>query len=91
MSMKGAEPLRQTMHALRAHRRGGPEVLVYEEAPVPLPALDDVVLRVDAASLTPTELGWPSTWVDRRGLDRCPVVPCHEVSGVVVDKGYGMV
>ena len=26
------------MTALRAHRRGGPEVLVVEQAPVPVPA-----------------------------------------------------
>ena len=77
------------MHALRSHKRGGPESLVYEEAPVPTPGTGDVLLRVSAASLTPTELTWPSTWVDRRGLDRCPVIPCHEVSGVVVDRGYG--
>jgi NADPH:quinone reductase-like Zn-dependent oxidoreductase len=81
--------MERVMRALRAHRRGGPEGLVYEEAAVPRPALDDVVLRVDAASLTPTELTWPSTWVDRRGLDRCPVIPCHEVSGVVVERGDG--
>lgn len=77
------------MYALRSHQRGGPAGLVYEEAPVPTPGTGDVVLRVIAASLTPTELTWPSTWVDRRGADRCPVVPCHEVSGVVVARGYG--
>jgi NADPH:quinone reductase-like Zn-dependent oxidoreductase len=79
----------QTMHALRIHRPGGPEGLVYEEAPIPLPGIGDVLLRVVGASLTPTELAWPSTWVDRRGLDRSPVVPCHEVSGVVVQLGSG--
>ena len=79
----------QTMHALRIHHRGGPEGLVYEQAPVPSPDIGDVLLRVAGASLTPTELAWPSTWVDRRGLDRSPVIPCHEVSGVVVQLGSG--
>ena len=79
----------QTMHALRIHHRGGPEGLVYEQAPVPSPDIGDVLLRVAGASLTPTELAWPSTWVDRRGLDRSPVIPCHEVSGVVVQLGDG--
>jgi NADPH:quinone reductase-like Zn-dependent oxidoreductase len=44
---------------------------------------------VEASSFTPTELGWPSTWVDRAGHDRRPVVPGHEVSGTVVELGYG--
>ncbi len=79
----------EVMYALRSHQRGGPAGLVYEEAPVPTPGTGDVVVRVVAASLTPTELTWPSTWVDRRGADRCPVIPCHEVSGVVVERGYG--
>jgi NADPH:quinone reductase-like Zn-dependent oxidoreductase len=77
------------MHALRGHDHGGPGDLVYEEAPVPTLGTGDVLLRVSAASLTPTELTWASTWVDRRGLDRRPVIPCHEVSGVVVERGYG--
>jgi NADPH:quinone reductase-like Zn-dependent oxidoreductase len=79
----------EVMYALRSHQRGGPEGLVYEEVPVPTPGTGDVVLRVSAASLTPTELVWESTWVDRRGADRCPVIPCHEVSGVVAERGYG--
>jgi NADPH:quinone reductase-like Zn-dependent oxidoreductase len=51
--------------------------------------IGDVLLRVVAASLTLTELEWPSQWVDRRGLDRLPVIPCHEVCGVVSALGYG--
>jgi NADPH:quinone reductase-like Zn-dependent oxidoreductase len=77
------------MHALRLHERGGPEQLVYEDAPIPVVGIGDVLLRVRALSFTPTELTWPSTWVDRRGQDRCPVIPAHEVSGVVMALGYG--
>jgi NADPH:quinone reductase-like Zn-dependent oxidoreductase len=32
---------------------------------------------------------WPSTWVDRAGKDRRPIIPGHEVSGVVTALGYG--
>lgn len=46
-------------------------------------------MQVHAASFTPTEMGWPSTWVDRAGKDRRPVIPGHEVSGVVTALGYG--
>jgi NADPH:quinone reductase-like Zn-dependent oxidoreductase len=48
-----------------------------------------VLLQVQAASFTPTELGWPSTWTDRLGRDRIPVIPAHEVSGMVAALGYG--
>jgi NADPH:quinone reductase-like Zn-dependent oxidoreductase len=47
------------------------------------------LIQVGAASFTPTELQWPSTWVDRSGRDRRPVIPGHEVSGTVVGLGYG--
>ena len=77
------------MHALRIHERGGPEGLAYEEAPVPEPGTGDVLVRVHAASFTPTELTWLSTWVDRLGHDRRPVIPGHEVSGTVESLGFG--
>jgi NADPH:quinone reductase-like Zn-dependent oxidoreductase len=77
------------MHALRTHEAGAPERLRYEQVPVPAPAIGDVLLRVLAASFTPTELGWPSTSSDRSGRDRLPTIPCHEVCGVVTELGYG--
>jgi NADPH:quinone reductase-like Zn-dependent oxidoreductase len=77
------------MHALRLHERGGPESLSYEEAPIPEPGIGDVLVRVHAASFISTELTWPSTWEDRLGHDRRPVIPGHEVSGTVEAVGYG--
>lgn len=59
------------------------------ERPLPEPRIGDVLVRVGAASFTPTELQWPSTWVDRSGRDRRPVIPGHEVSGTVVALGDG--
>jgi NADPH:quinone reductase-like Zn-dependent oxidoreductase len=82
-------PKKGTMRALRAHERGESDGLVYEEAPDPVPGIGDVLVRVHAASFTPTELHWPSSWVDRTGRDRRPIVPGHEVSGVVTALGYG--
>src|SRR4051812_938666 len=74
------------MHALRAHEA---DDLRYEQAAEPIPGIGDVLVRVHAASFTPTEMGWPSTWVDRAGHDRRPAIPSHEVSGVVTALGYG--
>ncbi len=50
------------MRALRAHRRGGPEVLVLDEAPRPAPAAGEVLVQVHAAAITFDELTWEETW-----------------------------
>ena len=55
---------------------------------MPEPGTGDVLVR-SRASFTPTELTWTSTWVDRRGHDRRPVIPGHEVSGIVEALGFG--
>lgn len=66
-----------------------PDRMSVEERSRPEPGIGDVLIQVGAASFTPTELQWPSTWVDRSGRDRRPVIPGHEVSGTVVGLGYG--
>jgi NADPH:quinone reductase-like Zn-dependent oxidoreductase len=78
-----------TMMALRAHTRGGPEVLVYESAPRPTPGNGEVLIAVHAAAITFAELTWPETW-NSGGVDRTPVIPSHEFSGVVAEVGDGV-
>ncbi|MCS5718310.1 NADP-dependent oxidoreductase [Herbiconiux sp. CPCC 205763] len=77
------------MMALRAHERGGPERLVYEEAPRPDAGAGEVVVAVRAAAITFAELTWPETW-EADGVDRTPVIPSHEVAGVVAEVGPGV-
>lgn len=77
----------RTMTALRAHRRGGPEVLEIESAPVPFRAAGEVLVEVHAAAITFAELDWDLSWQTRDGRDRTPVIPSHEFSGVVVETG----
>jgi NADPH:quinone reductase-like Zn-dependent oxidoreductase len=77
------------MTALRAHRRGGPEVLVVERAPVPTPAAGEVLVAVHAAAITFDELTWDETWT-RDGVSRTPVIPSHEASGVIAEIGSGV-
>lgn len=74
------------MKALRAHRRGGPEQLVVEPAPVPVPAAGEVLVAVHAAAITFDELTWDETWTRVSGT---PVIPSHEVSGVVAEVATG--
>ena len=72
--------------ALRAHTRGGPEVLVFESALRPTPGNGEVLIAVHAAAITFAELTWPETWTSG-GVDRTPVIPSHEFSGVVAEVG----
>jgi NADPH:quinone reductase-like Zn-dependent oxidoreductase len=72
------------MTALRAHRRGGPEVLAVESAPTPVPAAGEVLVAVHAAAITFDELTWEETWT-RHGLSRTPTIPSHEISGVIAE------
>jgi NADPH:quinone reductase-like Zn-dependent oxidoreductase len=59
------------------------------ERPDPAPAINDVIVQIHAAGFVGTELTWPSTWTDRRGLDRTPSIPGHELAGIVTALGYG--
>ncbi|MGH3154559.1 MAG: NADP-dependent oxidoreductase [Streptosporangiaceae bacterium] len=78
-----------TMMALRAHARGGPEQLVYEQAPTPVPGPGEALVEVHAAAITFAELTWDQTWTTLDGQDRTPTIPSHEVSGTVVGLGPG--
>jgi NADPH:quinone reductase-like Zn-dependent oxidoreductase len=60
-----------------------------EERPEPQAAINDVVVRIHASGFVPTEMSWPSTWVDRLDRDRTPSIPGHELAGVVTALGYG--
>ncbi|MET9010226.1 NADP-dependent oxidoreductase [Streptomyces olivaceoviridis] len=76
-----------TMRAVRLHEHGGPEVLRYEEVPIPEPGPGEVLVRVHAAGVNPPD------WYLRGGLTRMPgepestvslpVIPGTDVSGVV--------
>ena len=73
----------QTMNAIRSHHRGGSETLVYEPVDRPEPDSGEVLVEVHAAAITPTELTWDPTWTDEQGKSRLPIIPSHEISGVV--------
>ena len=75
------------MKAIRLHARGGPEQLVYEEAPDPVSQDTDALVRVFASGITPTELTWEATYKSRSGAVRLPSIPGHELSGVVEAVG----
>src|SRR5258707_2861645 len=59
------------------------------ERPEPQAAINDVVVQVHASGCTWDELPWLSTWPDRLGRDRTPVIPGQELAGAVSALGYG--
>jgi NADPH:quinone reductase-like Zn-dependent oxidoreductase len=83
-----------SMMALRAHRRGGPEQLVFESAPSPVPGHGEALVAVWAAGITFAELSWNLSWQTAEHLDRTPIIPSHEVAGTiasVTDPDDGLV
>ena len=78
------------MHAITvSDRAAGAAGVTLSDLPYPHAAENDVIVRVHAAGFTPGELDWPATWTDRAGRDRTPSVLGHELSGVVVELGFG--
>jgi NADPH:quinone reductase-like Zn-dependent oxidoreductase len=71
------------MKAVRMHTRAGPEASVYEDVPAPKISEGEVVIKVHAAGITPTEFTWNSTFTTSDGVNRLPIVPSFEVSGTV--------
>lgn len=59
------------------------------DRPEPEAGINDVIVQVHASGFTSGELTWPSTWADRSGNDRKPVIPGQELAGVVTSLGYG--
>ena len=61
--------------------------LIAVELPQPRPAAGEVLIRVHAAGVTPTELGWYPTTQAKDGTPRTGAVPGHEFSGVIAALG----
>ena len=72
------------MKAIQLHQVGGSEALRYEDAPKPRPKDNEVLVRVHATAITPTEFAWYPTFHSPEGGTRpFPIILGHEFSGVV--------
>lgn len=72
------------MKAIRLNQVGGPESLRCEDAPKPTPNDNQVLVRVHATAITPTEFAWYPTFHTPDGGPRpFPIILGHEFSGVV--------
>jgi NADPH2:quinone reductase len=77
------------MKAVRFHETGGPEVLIYEEVPDPVPGLGQILLRVEAAGVNYVDI------MHRRGdslHERTPLsfIMGYEMAGTVAGLGEGV-
>lgn len=75
------------MKAIRIHGRGGPDQLVYEDAPQPRPGPGEVLVRVYATGVIAPELTWSATYQTKAGSTRTLPIPGHDLSGVVEEVG----
>jgi NADPH:quinone reductase-like Zn-dependent oxidoreductase len=69
------------MNAVYFNTQGGPEALVYAAATMPGAGDGEIVVRVRAAAVTPTELLWVPTWTTRAGK---PVLVMHSEDDQIV-------
>jgi NADPH:quinone reductase-like Zn-dependent oxidoreductase len=77
----------KSMKAIRQHEFGGPEVLVYEDAPMPEVKAGEVLVRVHAAGLNPPDWylrdGFSSLPPEWRPKGDFPLILGTDISGVV--------
>ncbi|HEX4266222.1 MAG TPA: NADP-dependent oxidoreductase [Verrucomicrobiae bacterium] len=76
------------MNAIYLGKKAGPEALVLGEIPRPTPNAGEVLIKVYATAVMPTELNWEPTFNQPSGAPRpFPIVLSHEFSGVVESVG----
>ncbi len=96
-----------TMKAIRLYEFGGPEVLRYEEAPIPVLQPGEVLVHIHAVGINPPDWylreGYKDLPPEWRPPVPLPIIPGSDVAGVVVavatdvqsfsvgDEVYGMV
>jgi len=76
------------MKAVRIHEFGGPEVLKYEDVPIPKPCADEVLIKVHASGVNPID------WKIREGQATfptpLPLIAGWDVSGEIEETGINV-
>src|SRR5499426_1408474 len=75
------------MKTMRLSDSAQPPVLVEDTVPQPQPRRGELLVRVYAAGVTPTELLWSTTTHTKNGGRRSLAEPGHEFSGVIAAVG----
>ena len=81
----------QMMKAVQQHAFGGPEVLSYEDAPMPVLQAGEVLVQVHAVGVNPPDSylrdGYQQLPPEWRPEVRFPLILGTDLSGVVVARG----
>ncbi|WP_059010192.1 NADP-dependent oxidoreductase [Streptomyces specialis] len=80
--------MNETMRAISPRTWGDPDVLTLIETPRPVPGPTEILVRVHAAGVNPTD--WKSRRYGGLGLWNDPVILGYDVSGVVEAVGVGV-
>lgn len=75
------------MKAIRFHDYGGPDVMKYEDAPLPVPKDDDILVRVHAMGVNPVDWKIREGHVRQRIVLSLPATPGGDIAGVVEKTG----
>ena len=78
------------MKAVRIHAYGGRDVLCYEEAPRPVPAEGEVLIRVYASSVNPFDCAARSGYLTSYFNYTLPLILGTDVSGTIEEVGPGV-
>jgi NADPH:quinone reductase-like Zn-dependent oxidoreductase len=82
-----AQSLPKTMKAIVAHEYGGPEVLKYEDVPLPKPKENELLVRMIASGVNPADpLILNGKYAKEFGT-HLPLVLGYDMAGVVVKTG----
>jgi NADPH:quinone reductase-like Zn-dependent oxidoreductase len=76
-----------TMKAVCIHTHGGPETLVYEDAPRPTPLTNEVLIRVRAASVNPIDWKIRDGYAKQMFNHQMPLILGWDVAGTIEATG----
>ena len=79
-----------TMKAVRQHKFGGLEVLVYEDAPKPAPKEGEVLVKVAAAAINPIDWKVREGQMEQVVHHALPLILGWDVAGTVEEAGPGV-
>ena len=79
----------QSMKAVRIHQYGGPEVLKFEDAPRPQPAVGELLIRTHAAAVNPVDWKIREGYLKERVVYSLPLILGWDLSGTVEATGLG--
>src|SRR5437868_10469598 len=78
------------MKAVRYHSYGDSDVLVYEDADLPVAGPGEVMVKVAGAAFNPADAGIRGGYLRQAFPEAFPHIPGYDVSGVITEVGEGV-